>query len=245
MKINNATLVVLISGFAALTVGCGSSSSSLSSTTAAISSTGLGSTTISSNTATFVPVSTAQMEDYAEQSLSTPTNVQISVSLQDVSGTGIYGGTVQLTYVSNGVQHTGTFSAGTGINYYDPTLNNNGQYEAQFNSWFTSQVSGSAAFTGFFQDDYGSIVLVVDSVVSDGDAQGDALMSGYIYYKNFSMVAGQAEQSPYRECWFISAGPYNCQDSNIMNKVWPYPASGYQELGYFTGLSKSATGLAN
>lgn len=242
MKFNNATLVVLISGFAVLTVGCGSSSSSLSSTAASLTSTSTPTTT-TSNQANFVPVSTAVMENYAEQSLVGPTNVSITVSVQDVGG-GIFGGSVVLSYLDNGVQHTGTFYAGTGVNYYDSTLLNNNQYQAQYNSWFTNPINGGQAFTGFFQDPYGAIVLVVDSVVADGDGQGNATMSGYIYYKNFTIVS-DAVQSPYRQCWFISAGPYNCEDSNIINKNWPYPASGYTELGYFTTLNKTATGLAN
>lgn len=251
MKSINTKLMILLAGFSLMGVGC--SNNGLSAANSSVADTSLtgvtpsapdsGSSTDSSSTsytnvATFVPVSLSEFNSYVgTHPLNAPTNFKVTVSLQSTGSNGDrYGGTVQISYIDTGYQYTGTFTAGTGQNVSLDGLKDNGTYEADFNRWFSS--GGSNKFSGFFQDSYGSIVLVIDSVVNQGDAQGGSVVSGSIYYKNFAQ--SYATQSPYRKCWFIYTGPYACRDSGVINKSSVYPTDGgYRKLGTFSGLNVS------
>jgi hypothetical protein len=118
-------------------------------------------------------------------------------------------------------------SASAGANISIPSLYNNGEITSAYNYWYNS----NSNFSGFFQNSVGALVLSVSSVDSNGCA------SGSLYYENFPYTG--AVQSPYRECWFISAGPFDCQDGGIENKSSLVPTSGYTLLGSFTGLPVS------
>ncbi len=248
MKNLNTKLMILLAGFSIMGVGCGknqlqANSSVVSDGTILPGGTIPGapdSTDTSSgsytNTATFVPVSLSEFNSYVvSHPLNNPTNFKITVNLQKTSSSR-YGGTIQLSYVDNGYQYNGTFTSGTGTNISISGLKDNGTEESQFNYWYAS--SGQAVFSGMFQDSQGSIVVVVDSMLNQGDAQGSSSVSGSVYYKNFAQ--SYATQSPYRKCWFIYTGPYNCRDSAIINKSSLVPSDGgYRKLGTFSGLSKS------
>lgn len=247
MKNLNTKLMILLAGFSLMGVGCGKNQLQANSTSGIIDGTLLpgavipgapdstGSTS-GSNTATFTPVSLSEFNSYvASHPLNNPSNFKITVNLQKTS-TSRYGGTVKLSYTDTGYTYNGTFSAGTGANVSISGLKDNGTEESQFNYWYAS--GGKAVFSGVFQDAQGSIVLVVDNTVNQGDAQGASVVSGTVYYKNFAQ--SYATQSPYRKCWFIYTGPYNCRDTAIVNKTSLVPTeNGYRKLGTFTGLSKT------
>ena len=108
--------------------------------------------------------------------------------------------------------------------------------EAEYNRWFT--LNGKYYFSAYFQDAYGAVVLVFDNYVNLGDAQGSGVVSGSVYYKNFAQ--SYVQQSPYRKCWYIYSGPYNCRANAVMDKSAIYPGDGFKKLGTFSGLSKAA-----
>lgn len=188
------------------------------------------------NTVTFVPVSIAEFNSYvAMHPLNSPTDFKLTVDLQN-AGNGRYSGMVKISYIDTGYNYEGKFEAGSGTNEDLYKLKDAGLMEAEFNRWFI--VNNKYYFSAFFQDTYGAIVLVIDNYVNQGDAQGGGIMSGSVYYKNFAQ--SYAQQSPYRKCWYIYDGPYNCRASAVINKDTPYPGDGYRKLGTFSGLSKAA-----
>jgi hypothetical protein len=135
-----------------------------------------------------------------------------------------YYGNVSVNYSYYGQTYNAFYSAPAGNNSTINSLNNNGQLTASYNTLY----NGGTNFSGFFQNAVGAAVLSISSV----DANGCG--SGAIYYENFAYTG--AVQSPFRECWFISAGPFDCQDGAIENKSSLVPGSGYTLLGTFTGL---------
>ncbi|AHI06210.1 hypothetical protein BDW_08550 [Bdellovibrio bacteriovorus W] len=189
-----------------------------------------------SNTVAFKPVSIAEFNSYvALHPLNNPTNFQLTVDMENV-GNGRYAGNVKISYQDTGYQYQGSFDAGHGQNESIKGLHDNGLMEAEFNRWFI--INGKYYFSAYFQDQYGAIVLVFDNYVNQGDGQGSGTVSGAVYYKNFAQ--SYAPQSPYRKCWYIYQGPYNCRADAVINKNSPYPGNGFRKLGTFSGLSKSA-----
>ncbi|MGZ3744178.1 MAG: hypothetical protein ACXWRA_10045 [Pseudobdellovibrionaceae bacterium] len=167
--------------------------------------------------------------------LNNPTNVKLNVNVVDVGG-GHFGGQVKIAYDDAGQHYEGYFVAGTGTNQSYPSYGTNqdvGLYHAQYNYWFNNGKN----FSGYFQDAYGAIVLVIDSVMNQADAQGSAYVGGSIWFKNFAKTL--APQGTERYCWFIYSGPYDCRSVTVMDKSNPLPSDGYRRLGTFTGLSKS------
>lgn len=252
MKTFNSKLIFLLAAFSLMGVGCGKSSQFQpgSNTTTVVgggvsgtvpgSPDGTGSSSSGStsggNVVDFVPVSFSEFNSYvATHPLNNPSNYKLTVDLQDAGG-GRFGGSVKISYVDTGYQYEGRFEAGMGKNQDLYDLQDAGVYEAEYNRWFS--YGGKTVFSGFFQDTYGAIVLIVDNVVNQGDGQGAGYVTGSVYYKNFAQ--SYAQQSPYRDCWFIRSGPYNCRAGAVINKSGLYPADGYRKLGTFSGLVKSA-----
>ncbi|MFS4461175.1 hypothetical protein [Bdellovibrio sp. HCB2-146] len=248
MKTLNSKLMILLAAFSLIGVGCGSSNSfeTLSdSGTGTVPDGGIivapdnggntGSGTYT-NQAAFTPVSFTEFSNYvAVHALNNPSNYKVTVNLTQIEEKR-YAGTVKISYTDAGQNYEATFSAGSGRNvkYYD--LKDSGTLEANFNYWYVS--GGKSVFSGYFQDAYGSIILIVDNAVNQGDGQGGGYVTGSIYYKNFAQ--SYATQSPYRKCWFIYNGPYDCRAGAVSNKSSLVPGDGYRKLGTFTGLSLSA-----
>ncbi len=188
------------------------------------------------STAVFNPDSLEIFNTYAStHPLNAPSNVKLNVNVLDVGG-GHFGGQVKLAYDDAGQHYEGYFVAGTGTNQEFDSYNTNkdvGLYHAQYNTWF----NGGKNFSGYFQDAYGAIVLVVDNVVNQGDGQGASFVSGSIWFKNFAKT--MAPQGVERYCWFIYTGPYACRSTTVMDKSNPLPSDGYRRLGTFSGLSRS------
>ncbi len=167
--------------------------------------------------------------------LNNPTNFKITIDLEN-AGQYRYAGEVSISYVDNGQQRQSHLIAETDKNEkFDGGSKDNGKLKAHYNYWY--EVGGNSVFTGFFEDELGAIVLVVDEAIDEGDASGSALMSGKVYYKNFSTTF--APKSPYRPCWFIynSYRNYDCRSDSIINKSSTVPSNGYRLLGTFRGLN--------
>lgn len=247
MKTFNSKLIFLLAAVSLLGVGCGKSNSFQNNSPVGalgtsnpglipVSPDGVGGnsgTPTGSSTVDFVPVSIAEFNSYvAMHPLNNPTNFKLTVNLQN-AGNGRYAGTVKISYVDTGYAYEGKFEAGSGTNQDIYKLRDAGMMEAEFNRWFI--LNNQYYFSAFFQDAYGAIVLVFDSYVNQGDAQGTGYVSGSVYYKNFAQ--SYIQQSPYRKCWYIYDGPYNCRASAVIDKNSPYPGDGYRKLGTFSGLS--------
>jgi hypothetical protein len=187
-------------------------------------------TTGTCGTSQVVPLSitsVSTLSNYAAKYLYAPTTVNLAVSLYN-SGNNRYAGTVQISYYDQGVFHAGTFDAPSGTNVSIDTLQDNGTQVAAYNYWYNN----GTYFTAFFQDSYGAIVLSVTGRDSNN------CLNGAVYYKNFTATA--APQSPYRKCWFIRSGPYECRADNIVTKSSRDPGEGYTLLGPFSGLPLTA-----
>ena len=254
MKTFNSKLIFLLAAFALMGVGCGKSNQ-FASNTLTDGTTGVGTvidsgipaspggstgsgTTTGSNVVTFTPVSLSEMNSYVGiRPLNAPSNIRLTVNLSNVES-GRYAGDIRISYTDNGYNYEGVFTAGSGRNVKLDGLQDNNVLEATYNSWFT--LNGKTVFNGVFQDNYGAVVLVVDNVVSQGDGQGGSTLSGSVYYRNFAQ--SYATQSPYRKCWFIRSGPYNCRSAAFLNKTSVAPTDSYRKLGTFSGLSRSAFG---
>lgn len=189
-------------------------------------------------TVDFTPKDLATMTDYvAINPLNNPTNFKINVNLRQVtSGGQRYGGDVTISYIDNGITRQGVFTAGSGKNQDLPGLRDSGKLEAEYNYWF--QYNSRTVFSGYFQDTYGAIVVVIsrdESSGSSADAEGiSGAYTGHVYYKNFEKQF--SIQSPYRSCWYIYNGPYDCRSEIVSTKCGLYPEAGYKFLGSFKNL---------
>ncbi len=171
----------------------------------------------------------------ATHPLNDPTDLRLTVELNDV-GNGRYGGTVRISYMDNGQQFEGVFQS-TGEKNTKIGGTYDGYTRSEFNRWFSYQ--GRNVFSGFYQDEYGAIVLVIENTLNTGDGSGGGFLTGSVWYRNFAQGL-----APYNNtntnCWFLTNGPYNCQSQTVMTKSDLYPSDEYRKLGTFTGLSKSA-----
>lgn len=194
------------------------------------------------NSVAFTPVSVSEMQYYAGHSLYAPSNYKITLNLTN-DGTNRYYGAVAISYTDAGYQYSGNFETGSGTNPYLAGSNSNYLKQYAYNVWFN--LNSKTVFSGFFQDTYGGVVVVIDSVTtaaannSDGLA-GSAVLGGSIWYRNFQVPPGSAPQGPMRNCWYISQGPYDCRSSSVMYKNALEPSDTYRKLGTFSGLSMSA-----
>lgn len=170
--------------------------------------------------------------------LNAPKNIQINVNLKNQSAVGApynYAGVIKIAYDDAGVRRQGTFVANEGVNVKISGLNNNNWVTAIYNYWFGYKKS--QAFVGYFQDNMGSIVLSIDNSGTQADAEGNILLSGSVWFKNFP-TSFVTSPNLYRQCWFLTNGPFNCQSSIINNKSGISPSDTYQRLGTFRNLPK-------
>lgn len=182
-------------------------------------------------------VSFAMLSNYVgTHPLNNPSNLKISV---DLTGDEAFkfSGSVRISYEDNGQTWTGLFESSADKNVSMDGLRDNDVAESKFNHWFKKD--GKLVYSGIYQDQYGSIALVIDNVIDQGDGQGSSYVSGSVYFRNFAQ--SKATQSPYRKCWFIYTGPYDCRTDTVMVKSGLYPttAEGYRKLGTFSGLSRT------
>lgn len=183
----------------------------------------------------FKPVSNQEFNSYvAIRPLNNPSDFRLSVQLSN-NGADQFYGTVKISYLDSGYRYTGTFTADNANNVSMYAMKDGGTHDAAFNRWFT--LGGKKVFSGFFEDNYGAIVLIIDNVVNQNDGQGGTYVSGQVWYRNFAQ--SYAPKSPYRSCWFVYTGPYFCRSAAVTDKTSLYPTDYYRKLGSFSGLIRS------
>lgn len=188
--------------------------------------------TSSGQTVDFKPVSLAEFNSYVgTHALNDPTDIKINITLNRVENTLYHSGSVKIGYNDAGNWYQGTLESGSGKNVDCSQCKNNGEYEAKYNYFYNS--AGKKIFSGFFQDKYGAIILVLEPSTGSGDGDG-GLFKGTVFYRNFAQSL--AAQSPYRKCWFITAGPYVCYSVAGVTKSGYTAFDGFTKLGTFTGI---------
>lgn len=188
---------------------------------------------VGGETVSFTPVSWQEMNSYVGlRPLNNPSNAMVNIELRQVPNVGLYHGKVRIGYTDNGQFYYGEFSVGEGRNVDCKNCQNNGDYEAAYNYWAT--INGKRTFMAYFQDQYGSIILVLEDSVGSGDASGSSILSGRVFYRNFAQSI--YPQSPYRKCWYIYSGPYACYSSVMAQKSSSTSIDGYTLLGHVSGV---------
>ena len=162
------------------------------------------------------------MSTYAStHPLNNPRNPQVGVKLfktSDVGGNGGYAGTVQIGYEDNGQYYIGRFSTADAFTPTGSTANAGiknmykGKHHAIYNKWYTDTTTGKRVFHGFFEDDFGAVMLVVEDSIDQGDGAGATQMTGSIWFKNYYNTPYPRYQTKdVVPCWFITAGGYDCR----------------------------------
>ncbi len=174
-------------------------------------------------------------------------SIKININLQEMDATRqSYGGVVSIEFRANGRLYRDTFTSLINSNHwYGDGLVTTNKENNKYNVWLSD-----SEYHGFFQDAYGSIVLVIDDVLDLGDGS-DVTVSGSVYVMNFP--SGYAPLSP-TSCWFVKAGPYDCRTwktssgvntyERLLPKVensdggtyWAPKSEGYYKLGTFNNL---------
>lgn len=210
--------------------------------------------TYSGGTAPVDSFSLSLLEAYAGRRINSPTNIRVTLDVFNVANTGAtkqYGGTFKISYeeVYNGSTRTvtGTFNSGTSLD------------DTKYNKYYNT--GGVEKVKLFFQDSLGGLVVSVEPInVNDLETK----FKGRVYFRNFdfgvcsnpsyNMPASCNVQSPYKKCWNISEGPYDCRAYMSSGNVRPdivdlpgfgsrpggYNGPGYQQLFTFTNMDLNA-----
>lgn len=241
--------MMMMATLAVMVVGCGSSKVSSGGSSVLPppvdpgqnGNGGTGSTTwpwtVSGAVASLVPVSYEMLNTYvAMRPLNNPSDVRVNINMKKVSGTSFYAGKVQIGYNDNGQFYYGSFSAGEGVNQTCSNCQNNGIYEAAPNFWTT--IKGVKTFMAYVQDQWGSLIIVMEPETAGADGEADGLLKGRIYFRNFG--ESLHPQSSYRKCWYIYSGPYACYAHNMSQKLDSHDFSDgtYRLLGSFSGVRR-------
>jgi hypothetical protein len=142
-----------------------------------------------------------------------------------------YGGVVTIAFKTTSGNFEDSFSSLVNPNGMVKTDAENNKY----NIW--RQVGDS--WVGFFQDYYGSIIVIIDDVDDFGDG-ASTTANGKIYFKNHPEVPGPLSPT---SCWFVVTGPYDCRTWKSGKRVdvnaalYPNGSDGYTLLGSFTGIN--------
>jgi hypothetical protein len=171
-----------------------------------------------------------KLMDFAGTNLNDPTGLQLNVVLEK-RGDG-WGGRIMTGFYNNGDFHEYTMVNGDTSTYSNTSL----VEAAKYNVWFES--NGDAVWHGFFQDNYGGIVLVFDQMESPGDGQPPTSVSGSVWFKNLGNYEGS--NFPPTHCWFISIGPNDCRawksGNSVSTTTAVNPDNGYTKLATFSNL---------
>lgn len=169
---------------------------------------------------------------------------------------------VIISYVDGGVYK----EAGLGTQH--PNL---GRTNNAYNGWVTE--GSSRVYKGFFQDEYGAVVVIIDKVLNVGDGQPAPYVGGSIWFQNFgdrgcwTAIQGNVNCDYYLQspgtgllCWEITYGPYDCRTflvgvtsknaGSVIMTSSPTPTTtgwtrtkSYKKLGEFNGLSRALANL--
>lgn len=246
----NKVKVALVISLGLVMIGCGSSKKTKSDAAVAVppvvDDNGTGGGTTGSTTwpystsgavASLVPVSWEEMNSYvAIRPLNNPSNALVNINMKQVTGTQFFAGKVQVGYTDNGQFYYGTFSVGDGKNVSCSNCRDNGLYEAAANFWTT--INGQKVFMAYLQDQWGSLILVLEPETAGADGEASGLLKGRIYYRNFAQAL--YPQSTYRKCWYIYSGPYACYSNNMSQKLssTDFSDGTYRLLGSFSGVRR-------
>lgn len=214
--------------------------------------------------------SKAALDSYTGWTTNAPSATKVNVNLQKVAtfakaGGGYdyaMGGMITISFNDGTGKYVDTFSSnwqGGSQNMVGSNAENN-KYNLLSSDY--PGMSGNVGYHGFFEDTrvprlmpplYGQVILggavivVIDSTNDTGDGTGPTSANGSVWFKNFYM-RGPTLQNPYggmgphpsTDCWFISAGPYDCRSwvsgTGVNTKQNITPNNGYTQLGTFTGL---------
>lgn len=169
------------------------------------------------------PVTTILNYYAATHPVNDPTDIRISVKLKNVGssadGKNITPGQVFVSYMDNNQYYTGRFYA---LDKKNPTGNlaSSGTYypgwhHAAYNTWFVDPRTKKRSFHGFYQDQYGAVMLIIDNVQDLGDGAGPSSASGSIWFKNYSQ--SQVDQCGNKQGEYLGyVGA--CQD------IWKVPS---------------------
>ncbi len=257
MKLSGVNQIkyLLVIGLGLALVGCGSSKKSTGATAVPPviddggvdpenpTSTVTWPYTTSGAVARFSPISWEEMNSYvAVRPLNNPSNAMVNINMKKVGSTSFYAGKVQIGYTDNGQFYYGSFTVGEGLNPNCSNCRDNGLYEAAPNFWTT--INGKKVFMAYLQDQWGSLILVLEPETAGADGEAGGLLKGKIYYRNFAQSL--YPQSTYRKCWYIYSGPYACYSNNMSQKLnsEDFSDGNYRLLGSFSGVRRDqALGL--
>lgn len=177
-------------------------------------------------------VTASKMAQYLGWTPNVLSNVRLNLNFLKF-GNG-YGGTVTIGFENNGKKYEDYFTSR--VNSYGMVKTDEENHK--YNIWF--QKDGKLVYHGFFQDNYGGLVVVIDGVESLGDGQGFSdNASGSIWFKLWDPI-GTGPLSP-TSCWFVSLGPYDCRawkdGHGVDTNRAIHPDNGYVKLGEFTGMN--------
>ncbi len=168
--------------------------------------------------------------DFAGTNINNPTEIQLNVILEK-RGNG-WGGRIMTGFYDGGHFYEYTLVNGDTSTYSNTSL----AKAAKYNVWF--EKNGDSVWHGFFQDNYGGVVLVFDEMDSPGDGQPPTSVSGSIWFKNLGNFEGA--YMPPTHCWFISIGPNDCRawksGEGVNTTKAVNPDNGYAKLGTFSNL---------
>lgn len=192
------------------------------------------------------------------QPVNNPTDLRISIKVGN-NGNGKYPGRVLISYKDNNQYRTGRFITQNQTIPRGVSHGHEGKNHAEYNGWFT--YGTTQVFRGFYADQYGAVLLIIDGGTSQGDGGGIVDLRGEIWVKKFGVTPATQGQIP---CWFIEAGPYECRTylkdretvalpTNLNNLLYPghsphwygtdwipnEPERGWRRLGRFEGLNRA------
>ena len=168
-----------------------------------------------------------------------PTNVRVNIDMARAKDS------IIISYVDAATNRLVEAGLGTMHPY-------SGIQDGSYNNWY--QENGRWVYKGFFQDQFGAIIVIVNRAVGQGDGQPAQFLGGSIYFQNFNAEQwpNYPIQGPEKMCWQISMGPYDCRSFIVFpgNKYehvsmtsaetpttkGPDKPSYYQKLGDFDGI---------
>ena len=197
----------------------------------------------SGSTVTLVPSSIGALQRMFYKTMpSNPQNLRINMDVTRGQNS------IIISWVEGGVVHEFDFGTTHPISSVSDT---------SLNKWYTA--NGATVWKGFFQDSFGAIVIVMDRAIGAGDGKAPSIIGGSIWFQNFALPAnGYLNADPHqgttKMCWQISMGNHDCRTflvgGNINMTSSLYPSgygpnmpTGYEKLGDFDGLSRTAAGL--
>jgi hypothetical protein len=184
-----------------------------------------------------------------------PTDVKLNLNLQRIepaqgSNRPSFGGVVTVSFKDGGRTYEDQFTSMVNEgHWYGPGVVNTNRENNKYNVWITK--NNRQAWHGFFQDQFGAVIVVIDDTDDLGDGNGPTRAAGSIWVMNFGQ--SYAPVSP-TSCWFVSAGPYDCRtwkngrgvntdmdiypylENDNPGTAWAPKAVGYKKVGEFSNL---------